>query len=83
MIEESKYFDEELVMTMKIMKILTKCWICDNDYIYNDVKVRDNCHINGKYRSSAHRDSNINLKLNHKIPVVFRNLKNYDCHLLM
>ena len=28
-----------------------------------------------------HRDFNINVKLNHKIPVVFHNLKNY--HLIM
>ena len=49
----------------------TKCWICDNDYINNDVKKRDLCHITGKYTSSAHRYCNINLKTNHKIPVVF------------
>ena len=61
----------------------TKCWICDNDYVDNDVKVRDHCHITGKYRGSAHRDCNINVKLNHKIPVVFHNLKNYDSHLIM
>ena len=30
-----------------------------------------------------HRDSNINVKLNNKIPVVFHNLKNYDLHLIM
>ena len=59
----------------------TKCWISDNDYIDNDVKVRDNCHIAGKYRGSAHRDCNINLKLNHKVRVVFQNQKNYDSHL--
>ena len=40
----------------------TKCWICDNDYNDGDVKVRDHCHITGKYRSFAHRDCNINLK---------------------
>ena len=34
----------------------TKCWIYDNDYVDNDAKVRDYCHINGKYRGSAHRD---------------------------
>ena len=39
-----------------------KCWTCDNDYVDNDVKVRDHCHITGKYRDSAHRDFNINLK---------------------
>ena len=60
-----------------------KCWICDNNYVGNDVKVRDHCHITGKYRGSAHRDCNINVKLNHKIPVVFHNLKNHDSHLIM
>ena len=94
MIEESKYcsevmkkhFNKELVMTKEDnedFKNSTKCWICDNDYVDNDVKVRDHCHITGKYRGSAHRDCNINVKLNHKIPVVFHNLKNYDSHLIM
>ena len=40
----------------------TKFWICDNVYVDNDVKVRDNCHITGKYRDFAQRDCNINLK---------------------
>ena len=61
----------------------TKCRICDNDYSDDDVKVRDHCQITKKYRCSAHRDYNINVKLNHKIPVVFHNLKNYDSHLIM
>ena len=39
--------------------------------------------ITGKHRGSAHRDCNINVKLNHKIPVVFHNLKNHDSHLIM
>ena len=38
-----------------------KCWIRDTDYIDNDVKVRDPCHITGKYKGSAHRDCNINV----------------------
>ena len=94
MIEESKccsdvikkHFNKELVMTKednKNLKNSTKCWICDNDYIDNNVKVRDNCHITGKYKDSAHRDCNINLKLNRKTPVVFHNLKSYGSHLNM
>ena len=43
--------------------------------IDNDVIVRDHCHTAGKYRGSAHGDCNINLKSNHKIHVVFNNLK--------
>ena len=52
-------------------------------YVDGDIKVKDHCHIAGKCRGSAHRDCNINVKLNHKIPVVFHNLKNYDSHLNM
>ena len=33
--------------------------------------------ITGKHRGSAHRDCNINVKLNHEIHVVFYNLKPY------
>ena len=55
-----------------------KCWICGNVYFNIDINVRDHCHITGKYR-----DCNINIKLNHKVPVVFHNLKNYDSHLIM
>ena len=56
----------------------TKYYICDNGYIDGDVKVRYHCHITRKYGSSAHRNCNINVKLNHKIRVVFDNLKSYD-----
>ena len=44
-----------------------------NDYNDGDVKVRDNCHISGKYRGSVHRG--ITVKLNHQVSVVFHNLK--------
>ena len=61
-----KHFDKKIVMTKECngnFKNSTKCWICDNDYIDNDVKVRHHfCHITGKYRASAHRDSNVNAK---------------------
>ena len=60
-----------------------KCWICDNTYGDGDVKVKDHCHITGKYRGSVHRDCNINIKLNHKIPIVFHDLKYYDSDLIM
>ena len=56
MIEESKYctevmkkyFNKEFVMTKEDnenFKSSTKSWICDNDYVYGDVKARDHCHI--------------------------------------
>ena len=92
MIEESKYctditkkhFNKELVMVnmMKIVKTPLR-WIWGNVYVEGDVKVRDHCHITGKCRGSAHRDCNIKVKFNHKTPIVFQNLKNYDSHLIM
>ena len=60
----------------------TKCWTCDNVYVDGDVKVKDHCHITGKYKGSAHRDCNIKVKVNHKFPVVFHNVKTYDLHFL-
>ena len=81
-----KHFNKELVMTKKDNENFensVKYWIGDNNFIDNNVKVRDHYHISGKYGGSAHRYCNINVKLNHKILVVFHNLKNYDLHLIM
>ena len=58
-------------------------WQWDNYYVDNTVKVRDHCHITEKYGGCAHRDCNINVKLNHKISAVFHSLKDYDLHLIM
>ena len=88
-IEESKFctdimkkqFNKELVMTEeddKDFESSNKCWSCGNAYVEGDVKVRDHCYITGKYGGFAHRDCNIKVKLNHRIPIVFHNLKNYD-----
>ena len=62
---------------MKVLRNSTKCWICDNAYFEDDVKVTDHCH------DSAHRNCNVKIKLNHKIPFVFHNQKNYDSYLIM
>ena len=86
--KNGKYYSEviknclkKLVMTKEDdedFKNSTKCWIYDNDYVANGVKVRerDHCNITGKYNVSAHRNCNINLNLNH-------NLKIFDSHLIM
>ena len=48
-----------------------------------DEKVRDHCHISGKFRGAAHFSCNANFNISKKVPVVFQNLKGYDCHLIM
>ena len=61
----------------------TKCWICDNTFVEGDVKVRGHCQTTEKYKGAAHRDCDINVSLNYKIPIVFQILKNYNAYLFM
>ena len=63
----------------------TKCHICDNAYTKKDIRVRDDCHVTGNYRGSAHQDCNLKLRINTKelkIPVIFHNLRGYDSHFI-
>ena len=57
------------------------CWICGKLINFND-KVRDHCHVPGKYSGSAHWSCNINSKVSKKASVIFHNLKGYDSHLI-
>ena len=36
-----------------------KCWICNNVYVDDDIKVRDHCLITGKYKGSSRRECTI------------------------
>ena len=58
------------------------CWICEKLIDNDDEKVRDHCHITGKFRGAAHWDCNINFQLTKKVPVIFHNLRGYDSHLI-
>ena len=64
-----------------------ECYICGKSYTQKDIRVRDHCHVTGKYRGSAHQDGNDNhfrFKDDEiKIPVIFHNLKGYDNHFIM
>ena len=43
-------------------------------------KVRDHCHITGKYRGAAHGQCNLKLRISWKLPIIFHNLEGYDGH---
>ena len=60
----------------------SNCWICEKLIDNDDEKVRDHCHITGKFRGAAHWSCNINLQLTKKVPVIFHNLRGYDSHLI-
>ena len=97
MLEEVKYckkvmktfFNKPLKMTKEDEEEFEKakeCHICDKKYTEKDIRVRDHCHITGKYRGSAHQDCNLKLRINPeeiKIPVIFHNLRGYDSHFIM
>ena len=57
------------------------CRFCEKN-IESD-KVRDHCHLTGKYRGPAHKTCNINVKQKDSnfIPFAFHNFSNYDCHM--
>ena len=84
-----KRFNKPLVMTEDDethFKVMDKCHICDKEYTDNDVRVRDHCHITGKFRGSAHQECNLKLRIRPediKIPVIFHNLRGYDSHFIM
>ena len=77
-------FNKNLVMTEEeeyLFQQSNNCWICKKIIDNEDEKVRDDCHIIGKFRGSAHWDCNINFQLTKKIPEIVHNLKGYDSHL--
>ena len=97
MLEEVKYcknimkkeFNKPLKMTDNdelSFRLEEKCHICNKKYTDKDIRVRDHCHITGKYRGSAHQECNLKLRVNPeeiKIPVIFHNLRGYDSHFIM
>ena len=73
-----------------------RCHICSQKFKANSTKgktlftkVRDHCHITGKFRGPAHEACNLNYKfcqsLNRKVkvPVIIHNLRGYDSHLII
>ena len=54
------------------------CWICNEKITEDKDKVRDHCHITGKYRGPAHSKCNLKLQIPRKIPIIFHNLEGYN-----
>ena len=80
------HFNKNLIMSMEeeeLFQEANKCWICGKLLELMDEKVRDHCHITGKFRGTAHFSCNANFKITKRVPVIFHNLKGYDGHLIM
>ena len=80
------YFNKHLIMTEKEENLCQKIknsWICkafiNNN---NEEKVRDHCHVTGKFRGAAHRHCSVNFQLTKKVPEIFQNLRGHVSHLI-
>ena len=59
-----QHFNKKLIMTNEDEEIYENshtCWICKQEL--NTDKVRDHCHVTGKFRGAFHSKCNINLRL--------------------
>ena len=70
------------------------CYACKEKLLYAvelgelsgkliDDRVRDHCHLTGKYRGAAHSKCNLKMKTSMFVPVLFHNLEGHDSHLFV
>ena len=82
-------FNKPLIMTDEDeanFEVMNYCHICGNKYTDKDMRVRDHCHITGKFRGSAHQECNLKLRIKPedlKVLVIFHNLRRYDSHFII
>ena len=82
---------KKMVMTPKdrmTYKKATICHICERGIPKEGddprfKKVRDHCHLTGKFRGAAHSMCNLKYRLPKFYPVIFHNLSGYDSHLFI
>ena len=59
----------------------TLCHICNEEL--GEDRVRDHCHLSGKFRGAAHEVCNLKYKVLTFFPDVFHNVSGYDSHLFI
>ena len=81
----NKKFNKNLIMSEKEEHLFhqsNSCWICKKLIDNDEEKVRDHCHVTGKFRGAAYCNCNINFQLTKNVPVIFHNLRAYDSHVI-
>ncbi|XP_071578660.1 uncharacterized protein [Temnothorax nylanderi] len=63
--------------------LATHCHVCGKAFQPEDNRVRDHCHLTGRYRGPAHSRCNLNYRNVYVIPVFFHNLSGYDAHFIV
>ena len=90
-LENKMYFflkntKKDIIMTQgdkKDFDIINICRFCEKEMLSD--KVRDHCHLTGKYRGPAHNTCNINVKQKDSnfIPFAFHKFSTYDCNMFL
>ena len=79
-----EHFNKNLIMSEEEEQLQSRNtrWICKRPFDNDDEKVRNFCHVTGKFRDASHWSCNINfqLTLKKKFPVIFHNLRDYNSH---
>ena len=57
------------------------CHICGGSLVED--RVRDHCHLSGRFRGAAHNGCNLNYKTPKFYPIIMHNLSGYDSHLFI
>ena len=80
-----KHFNKNLIMSEEeehLFQQSNSCWVCEKRIDNDDEKVRDHCHVTGKFRGAAHCNCNTNLQLTKKVPILFHNFRGCNSHLI-
>ena len=59
------------------------CYLCEGKFNEKNVKVRDHCHITGKYRGASCNNCNLLCRTPTFVPVIMHNLSGYDSHFIV
>jgi len=86
--ELQKIIDEVKPLKMtaddhRIFDRSTHCHICHGELEDPMTKVRDHCHLCGKFRGAAHSLCNLKLSQTRTVSCFFHNFRGYDAHPIM
>ena len=62
-------------------KNVENCYACKQEL--GSDRVRDHCHLTGKYRGAAYSKCNLRMRVPKFVPVLFHNLEGYNSHLFV
>ena len=77
-------FPKSMIMTIhdKLVQDNSTLYHISNEEL-GEHKVRDHCHLSGKFKGAAHEACNLKYKVPKFFPVVFHNCSGYDSHLFI